>query len=149
MKRTLLYIIVLAVALAVPVERLDIGELRPVELVSLYREGNVICVETDTGDIGKGATLVDAVKDLEDTAEGAIYLDTAEYLVVSQDARNLLNGMGEFLKPSVRVCVTKAEIDPAQSAAYLAAHPPGTQLKWEGEPDELTVEEGRLKILKK
>ena len=54
MKRTLLYVAMLTVAMVIPVERTNLEEMKPVEVVYLYEEADHVTLSTDTGDRGSG-----------------------------------------------------------------------------------------------
>ena len=49
MKRIVVYILSLAAAMMVPLEGTDVGKLHPVELVQIYKEGDLVVIVTDTG----------------------------------------------------------------------------------------------------
>ena len=134
--KLMLYITLAALALAAPLERTDVGKLRPVEVVSVaVREGNYL-IRTDTGDRGAGATLEEAVNDLWDRAPGIIYLDTAEYLLL-EDETAQMDGLHQILKPGIRVCAAEPGICLDGSGQYLDVHRPAARLKDEAEYDEL------------
>ena len=132
MKRILCYIGILAAVLAWPVERLDVGKLRPVQTVAVYKKDNWVVIETDTEDIGYGATAHQALANLEDTTSGVIYLDTAEYLLLSKDAEDAVEDLRSELKPSVQMCYIARQVDLKEAGIFLAAHGDLPKLKmWE------------------
>ena len=126
--KMLIYAALLAAALAAPVERTDVGKLRPVEVVAVARTERGYIVRTDTGDQGMGRTLKAAFCDLEDTTAGVIYFDTAEYLLMETEIEDekLLR---ELLRSSIRVCAAEAEIPLEGSGAYLDIHHPQNRLR--------------------
>jgi hypothetical protein len=67
MKRIGIYIVIMAILLLVPIKGADMGKLRPIEVVFVYRSGEQIVLETDMGDRGVGATGADALQNLKDT----------------------------------------------------------------------------------
>lgn len=101
--RKILSIVILMLSLAAPVKRLDVAKLQPVETVAVYYSGNAVVLETDTGDVGQGSTAVKALQDLKESACSVIYLDTAEYLLIGQNAQNAAAELRPFLKGSVKV----------------------------------------------
>ena len=101
--RKILSIIILALALAVPVKRLDVAKLQPVETVAIYLLDSTIVLETDTGDMGQGGTATEALEDLKESACSVIYLDTAEYLLIGRDAQEAAIALRPYLKESVKV----------------------------------------------
>ena len=98
-----LYIGLLVFALSMQVDRLDVAKLEPVEAVVVYMEDGLVVLETDTEDEGRGTTVAEALADMKKNTPSVIYLDTAEYLLVAQDARGQVQQLREFLKPSVLV----------------------------------------------
>ena len=118
--RKLISIVLLALALSVPLKRLDIAKLQPVEGVAIYSEDQRVVLETDTGSRGVGETALEALKDMKDKALSVIYLDTAEYLFVeegmenfAEELRPLLNGavrVGEYLEMKAEELVAYYEI---------------------------------------
>ena len=150
MKRIVIYMLALISAILAPLEGTDVGKLRPAELVQLYREGDKVVIVTDTGDSGIGETASAALKNLEETASGVIFLDTADYVLVDESAESEVGAMRAYLKPSVRICSARRSIDLRKAAEHLSAHRPKIKLKdYTGikELEKLTVENGRL-ILK-
>ena len=122
MKRIVLYIGILVLVFAAPVKPVDIGDLRPVQILSVYKERNRVVVETDTEDRGVGATLEKALQNMKDTSLGVIYLDTADYLLVTEDTEGYLEELREVLKPSVRVCMATKKLDLRKAVSYLQTH---------------------------
>ena len=129
MKRTALYAALLLAALLVPMERCDVGKLKPVEVVHLYMERDAVILETDTGDMGIGRSVAEAYENLKRTTAGIIFLDTADYLLVEESAKNEVAAMGQWVKPSVRVCFAQRGIDLTAAASYLSTHKPATKLR--------------------
>lgn len=126
--RKLIYAALLVAALASPVQRTDVGKLRPVEVISVAQTAEGYTIRTDTGDLGKGVTLLDAYYDLKATAAGVIYLDTAEYLL-QETQIDQMDVLRELLKPNVRVCAAEPGLPLEGSGRYLDIHQPQTHLK--------------------
>lgn len=122
MKRILLYTALLAATLLVPVERSDVGKLRPIETVSVYKENDWVVLRTDTDDVGIGATAAQALQNMKDSASGIIYLDTAAYLLVDKNAQDTAEELRDALKDKVQLCLATKEIEPADATKYLSAH---------------------------
>ncbi|MDO5153925.1 MAG: hypothetical protein Q4D50_11305 [Eubacteriales bacterium] len=127
MKRWIILAAAAAVVLMSPSRKeTDVGELLPVELLYIYKEESGIWVQTDTGDLGIGADLQSALKDLKETAPGKIFLDTADYLIITKETVDLLPQLWGILRPSTEVCLgINAD---TQAAAFLSAHKPGVTL---------------------
>lgn len=122
MKRILIYIIVLIGVWFAPVESVNVGQLHPVELVMVTREGEDIVLTTDTGDMGQGADGLSALENLKATATGTVYLDTAEFLLLTEGAEDAARQLRQHLKPSVRVCMAESGADLVAAAKFLSAH---------------------------
>ena len=122
MKRLMIYLGLLALLFAAPVESADIGKLLPVQVISIRKENGWVVLETDTEDVGMGGTAVQALQNLKDTASGIIYLDTAEYLLLEKDTQEDAEALRSELKPSVRLCMCNKPIDLAEAAKYLRVH---------------------------
>ena len=147
MKRIIAYILLLGAALLMPVKRADVGKLMPVELVHIYKEGNYITIATDTGAGGTGKTVHAAVENLKSTTAGIIYLDTARYLLTEENMAEELAAIRTYLKPMVRVCTVRRNVDLKKAASYLAVHTPHCRLRdlMNGQEAEmLRVENGKM-----
>ena len=129
MRKTVLYILLLALSVTMRPRSLDIGTLRPVQLVSMYREDEWIVIETDTDDQGRGGNVHEAIQNLKETTPGTIYLDTADFLIVRTDTENAISEIAQYLKKNVRVCRSTGGIIPIDAAKYLSAHPPRTNMR--------------------
>jgi hypothetical protein len=86
-------------------------------------EGRSFHIETDTGDSGAGADLTEAHEALRAKADGVIFLDTAEFLILAQ--KDPITGeIFALLRPDCKVTFTDAPPDLEKAAAYLSQHPP-------------------------
>ena len=126
MKKWLIPAIVLA-AVAVfsrlPHPARDIADLKPVRAVYIHMEGRNFHVQTDTGDSGTGPDLAEASSDLRSKADGEIFLDTAEFLILDPKVP-ITEVFYSLLRPDCRVTFTDAPPDLEKAAAYLSQHPP-------------------------
>lgn len=150
-RKSAVYCVILAAALIVPRDAVELGKIKPVEAVSIKQSGVMIRIDTDTGDVGSGKTVEEAMKNLEDTTEGRIFLDTAAYLLVGEGAEQQIAELSKHLKRSVRICKMDASIKPADVVEFLRTHEPETRLEqWniDGNPEMLQVENGRLILVK-
>jgi len=138
-KRIVLYIGMIALVFAAPVEHLNVGELIPVQVVAISQENGWTVIETDTGDKGIGANAQKALKNLKDTASGKIYLDTAEYLLLGRDTANAAEDLRGELKPSVKLCETAKPLDLEETAKFLNNHGKLPRLKDWNKDTELPV----------
>ena len=117
--RKVIYIVILSLLFLAPVKRLDVANLQPVQTVAIYTEPGAVVLETDTHNIGRGATVADAVANLEKNTPGVIYLDTAEYLLISKDAYNYVDSLRDYLRPTVRISDWNHGIGVDVAAKYL------------------------------
>lgn len=118
--KMILYILILFSLFFAPVRRLDVAKLEPVQTVAMYKDETGIVLKTDTDNQGSGLTLDSAYSDLEDKTPGVIYLDTAEYLLVSQDAVSYVDTLRKYLHPSVKVSLWDEEGSVKDAAKYLS-----------------------------
>lgn len=134
MRKMVWYLILIIGALMIPAEKTDIGNMKPVELVQLERNGDRVMIRTDMGAEGQGQDVTEALENLNRMSDGIIYLDTADYLLVDMDAAADVVELAEVLKASTRVCWAEKKIDPEKAAAFLRIHQPQTQFKdWDAE----------------
>lgn len=139
MKRIPLYIIILTLVFFAPVRRVNVGTLRPVEVVSVYRLNGKVIIETDTGDLGQGIDMEQAVQDMKQTSPAVIYLDTAEYLLFTNDCQYVAQELRSHLKGSVKVCMTQGQVSTKDAAKYLVVHGDLPKLKHWKPGDKLPV----------
>ena len=150
MKRCILYIMIAVAVLVVPVERTDVADLRPVQTVALYETPDGYLLETDTGDFGQGGTVDAAYQDLLRTTPGVIYLDTADFLLVSENSQSRIPEIGKYLKTSVRCCLVSGQWDLEEVSEFLSVHndlPEISGWKSGGKLPVLDCTARRLKIL--
>lgn len=132
MKRRLLYGLILATVLVIPVKRTDVGKLQPIQTVALYVADGVYTVQTDTGDMGVGETVALAVENLERTTAGVAYLDTAEFLLISEGEVIAAEEMRITLKDSVELYWVQGQPDLEDASRFLSIHGNGPTYKsWE------------------
>ena len=128
MKRWMVFALAVGALLMLrPRESKDISGLIPVELLYIYKEAGWVMAQTDTGEFGRGRDLDAALKDLEITASGKIFLETADYLIVTGETVHLLPKLVAVLRPAAEVCLgIGADVE---ALDYLKAHGPELTLK--------------------
>lgn len=130
---------------------MDVGKLEPVEAVHLTKTAGALHVETDSGSVGQGKTLAEAVADLQNGASAQVFLGSADKLLVTGDMTEFWPEIFEEFRPACQVCVAEERVDLAQAAAYLDIHPTGltlTQLRGGKENwQRLVMEEGRGRLV--
>ncbi len=127
--RKIFYGIILLLMLCVPLERLDVAKLLPIEAVALYMDNGQIVLETDTQDVGKGTSVEQALQNLKDITPAVVYLDTARYLLIAEDAVGYTDAISRYLKASVEVAVCDAKGVVKDTVKYLDAHGGTTTLR--------------------
>lgn len=145
-----LYMLVLgAMAVLFPGRGTDVGELLPVELVRLRVEDGIYQAATDTGDLGTGPSLADAMEDLREGASGEIFLETADYLLLSEDTKECWDGLKEWFRPGTLVYGAEEAVEPEKTAAYLRSHTGGVPLNRLNRTvklDRVIQSEGRVRL---
>lgn len=117
--RILLYIVILALLTLAPVERLDVAKLEPVQTVAIRVADGQVVLETDTKNKGQGQNLQAAIDDLEENTPAVIYLDTAQYLLIAEDAADYAQELKEHLHPSVKVSLWDGKGSVELAAQFL------------------------------
>ncbi len=132
MKRWTLYIIVYAFAALLGgslFQGTDVAELSPVEVVWISAKGGEVQMETDTGDMGVGRNAAQALEDMKATAQGRVFLETADYLIVEHGNERLIPQLQEILRPNCSVCVATEKPDLKQAAEFLNTHEPDIDMR--------------------
>ena len=129
MKRWMLLLALGTLLLWQPFYASDVAQLKPVEVIRVTSAPNGVLVETDTGEIGLGENLDEAFRDLKDTASGDIFLETADRLLVSPLAVQMLPELTDYLRPGCNICVEMGEVELDKVGAFLNIHEPGVTLQ--------------------
>ena len=155
MKRWHIYIILYAIVGAFglsPFHGTDIATLSPVEVVWIERQFGNVRMETDSGEVGIGSTIADALDNMKATAAVTVFLDTANFVIVKKGSEDILPELKGVLRPSCAVCTAQVMPDLKQAAAFLALHEPSAKMKnlcaWDKLP-LLQQEKGRLNLIEK
>lgn len=107
----------------------DLGRLQPVRLVQVTSGGQMVHLRTDTGLYGEGVDFPSALKDLYRTAPGEVFLETADYLLVTPVTVKYLPELKQVLRPSTEVAQIACIADGVSAAEFLSAHPGGLPLR--------------------
>lgn len=127
MKRICWFLAGLLVASAIgkmPFSGTDVAQLQPVEVIRIQKDGDLIQIETDTGDTGRGIDLGSAFQNLKDSTVGKIFLETADYLLIAKDMVKHLPALAEYLRPACGVCESDGQEDLGTVGSFLQAHEP-------------------------
>lgn len=120
---------VIAVLLLPEGQGTDVGKLQPVELLYIYINDGKIILQTDTGDTGMGYTLDAAVDDMHNTASGVVFLDTIDYVLLTENTRDIINDLQNILRPSTNILIATGTVDPEKVTEFLKIHKPDVSLK--------------------
>ncbi|MBR2937135.1 MAG: hypothetical protein IKB80_01365 [Oscillospiraceae bacterium] len=132
--RKFIYALIIAALCFAPLKRADIAKLRPVQAFAMYMEDNNVVLETDTGDLGRGENFLSALENLKEKTAAVVYLDTAEFLLVAENAVSRVGELAQHIKHSVKVCVCEAAGRVKEAAQYLDVHGNLPKLRdWIGE----------------
>lgn len=118
----------------------DIGKLKPAELVRIARMEDGYRMETESGLQGSGGTLEEAAAALKAGAPGEVLLETADFLLLTGEIRDWKT-LCKLIRPEAKVCLSDEEIDLEAALAWLRTHPPEESLRI------LRVENGSLRKL--
>lgn len=136
--RMILYILILFALFFVPLQRIEIANLEPIQTVWMYLENGRVVLETDTEDKGVGDAVEDALYDMKRKSDGIVYLDTAEYLFVSESAEEKIVVLQPYMKGSVRLCNWDGQGSVSEATKYADSHKLGVKLRDWGEGDKMT-----------
>ena len=129
----------------------DVGKMNPVEAMCLVKIEGEYHLITDTWNLGTGETIATAITSLIESSSAEIFLDTAEYLLVTRECETDIGVMGEYLRPSCRVCILDGEPDMEAVAVYLSVHKPKVTLASYVSDKEnlpvLRIREGRMVLV--
>ena len=134
MKRIALWALLLAIPVVLgllPLHGTDAAKLEPAQILLLEATDRGLRIRTDTGAVGVGADPEQALSDLEQTAQGVLFLQTAETLVLTKDALSYLPqaARSQKLRPAAKVYALEGELPEAKEAAeFLAGHSAGVTL---------------------
>jgi len=130
MKRWIFFLAAAAVVLFLPDgQGIDVAKLQPVELLYINMEQGRMVVYTDTGEYGIGNTLEDALQDVRATAKGEIFLDTVDYVLVTEETKMEISELRHVLRLSAKLILATGPVQSEDITAYLAVHKPEITLK--------------------
>ena len=129
------FVLFLAIALRVvgwlPFSGNDVAELVPAETLTVDWEQNQVVLRSGD-DSGYGEDWDGAMADLENAAEGVLFLGTVKQVVISKRAVHLLPDVvrSNRLRPSSAVCVCSGGLPaPEDASKYLSAHDVGVTIQ--------------------
>ena len=104
----------------------DAAKLLPAQVLVIGAGDGVVTVEADNGAAGSGPTLAAALADMAECAEGTLFLDTAEHIVLLQSAGALLPAAAQQpqFRPAAKLYLARLpELHAAEAVEFLQAHP--------------------------
>ena len=107
-----------------PFQGTDIASLEPAEILYVYINKEEVGLETEGGWLGKGTTVADAVRDLQATTPGQVFLQTVDFLLVEENAQEILPQLYPFLRSGCGICIVEEKPDLKTIDSYLRAHRP-------------------------
>lgn len=122
---------VLRVTGLLPFESSDVAQLVPVQALVVSMENGKVVM--DGGEcLGIGEDWDSAWQDLRQSADGHVFLGTADHVVLCGDAVSLLPQLvgSEAVRPAASVCACPDSVpDADDAAAFLSAHDGGVTLQ--------------------
>lgn len=120
-------------------EQAELGQLQPVELVQVTTCSGSVRIRTDSGLMGEGRDLQEALMDLHSTAPGTVYLETADFLLVTPATVGYMEELRVLLRPAVELAQINCLADGQKAAEFLRAHSPGITLRQWDESTDLPI----------
>ena len=105
------------------------SDLRPAALLYIYKEDGRTIIVTDTNDVGIGDSLNAALDDMHKTSAGEVFLDTVDYVLVTEQTKNCIPELMQILRPSANLVMATGEIDVKSASEFLAIHRSEISLK--------------------
>ena len=128
-----------------PFQSSDVAQLVPVQALVISQSGENVVL--DGGECrGIGTDWDSAWEDLQNSADGRVFLQTADHVILCGDAIGLLRQVSESgaFRPAASVCVCPDGVPSAQEVAkYLEAHSGGVTLQ---QVQALQLREGELTL---
>lgn len=105
-----------------PFREYDTAKLLPIQTLQADVQGGKVVLLSEAGR-GEGENFLQAVEDLRKNASGDVFFDTAEHLLLCDDA--LLSQIleSELLRPAAQVYFTSGLRETRGLSEYLSAHP--------------------------
>lgn len=128
MNKIIFYMLILLIALWIPVRKMDISNLEPIQVVGIRKTEDQYVITTDTQATGRGKTVKNAVDSMKQKCEKIVYLDTARYLLVSEECQAVVSEISESLKNNVKVAVWDGKGELEKAAQYMQSHGIGVKI---------------------
>ena len=107
---------------SLPFRGTDVGKLHPIEVLYVEWVEGQCEISTDTGITGRGRTVEEAAADLHRVTPGYVFLETANYLLLSSQTETAPEDFWPFVRPAclLYLCDEKPKLESV--ADYLKSH---------------------------
>ncbi len=104
-----------------PFESHDVAELSPVETLAADFDGGTVTLTGDGGQQGSGATWDEAVADFKNSADGVVFLQTAQKILLTGDWTQGLRDVADSvdLRPAAELFQVNVAEDVKAIGEYL------------------------------
>lgn len=134
MKRMILYVLIIAAVFVLPVKPTETENLEPIQAVWLCLDNENIILQTDTENQGIGKSVAESLENMKLHSDRLVYLDTAQFLLVSENAVDRIAEIEPYLKGSVKICLWDGTGEIAEASRYMQTHKIGSRLScWQPE----------------
>lgn len=114
--------------LLLPQRGTDVGKLLPVETLLIEKRAGMYVLSADTGDTASGESLKTAVENLQRSAPGEIFLDTADYVLLTRETIGCIGELSLFVRPGTQVYVAEQNVQFEEIGEFLRTHGPKAPL---------------------
>ena len=104
------------------------GKLLPVETLLIEKQAGQYRVSTDTVNTGRGDSLEKAVDALRAEAPGILFLDTADYVLLTGEAEDCMEKLQDYVRPGTRVYKLEGTAELSEIGPFLKTHGPDAPL---------------------
>ncbi len=126
MKKVILLVAVIVIVTItglLPFAGTDIAKLHPIEVLAVSRAGGILRLQTDSGMLGSGENIEEALQNLRLSSAGNIFLDTANYLLIAPDCTEEIVTLWNYIRPACQVYYFKGDGKYKEIGNYLESHP--------------------------
>ena len=145
-----LVIVVISVADMLPFTGTDVAKLHPIEVLIVQQNNGILSISTDSGITGFGKDVSQAISDLKLVAAGDVFLETANYVLLSPGCEDVIDTLFAYIRPACQIYLFEGEGNWSQVAKYLESHPSKATLLAckRGEPyiPKIIIQEGEFRL---
>jgi hypothetical protein len=145
-----LVIVVISVSDMLPFAGTDVAKLHPIEVLIVQRNNDILSISTDSGITGFGEDVPQALSDIKLVAAGEVFLETANYVLLSPDCSDVIDSFFAYIRPACQIYLFEGEGDWYQVSKYLESHPSNATLlackRGEAYVPKIIVQEGEFRL---